>query len=78
VADRETKTPLVPWNSTGSAARPTQEMAKYLMSKGIMPRIRWSYFNIGPPLITTKDELKWVLRIVDEALSITDEYADKQ
>lgn len=78
VADRETKAPLVPWNSTGSAARPTQKMAKYLMSKGIMPRIRWSYFNIGPPLITTEDELKWVLHTVDEALSITDEYAGKQ
>jgi taurine--2-oxoglutarate transaminase len=77
VADRERKTPLVPWNSTGSAARPTLEMSKYLMSKGIMPRIRWNYFNIGPPLITTEEELKWVLHTVDEALSITDENASK-
>jgi len=77
VADRETKTPLVPWNSTGATTNPTKEMTNYLMSKGILPRIRWSYFNIGPPLNTSEDELKWVLHNVNEALSITDEYVQK-
>lgn len=74
VSDRNSKKPLVRWNATGPETEPTNKLSKYLMSREILPRIRWSYFNIGPPLNTNEDDLLRVIKTIDKALEITDEY----
>ena len=74
VSDRVSKKPLVKWNASGSEAKPSNEVSKSLLSSGILPRVRWSYIFIGPPLITTENELSLVSKALDKALVVADGY----
>ena len=74
VSDRVSKKPLVKWNASGSEAKPSNEVSKSLLSSGILPRVRWSYIFIGPPLITTENELSVVIKALDKALVVADGY----
>ena len=77
VFDRASRKPLVPWNSSGPETVATNEVAKCLVARGILPRIQWNYILIGPPLNITKENLVEIVSALDEALKVADQYVGK-
>ncbi|HSL64156.1 MAG TPA: aminotransferase class III-fold pyridoxal phosphate-dependent enzyme, partial [Gaiellaceae bacterium] len=75
VRDRETREPLVPYNATGEAAAPVMRVAKAALERGLYLMVHWNVIMVCPPLTITPDELDEGVSILDEALSVADEYA---
>ncbi|MFD4352121.1 aspartate aminotransferase family protein [Nocardia sp. NPDC058519] len=75
VRDRETRTPLVPFNATGEAASPMRELGAAIMDRGAWPFIHMNRLHIVPPLTISRDDLALGIEIVDEALSTVDRFA---
>ena len=66
VRDRETMTPLAPFNGT------SPEMAilsAELRARGLYTMVRWHTFFTNPPLSITDDELRDGFAIIDQALT---------
>jgi taurine--2-oxoglutarate transaminase len=74
VKDRKTREPLVPFNGTGEDARPVAAMAKRALDRGLYLMTHWNICMICPPLTITRDELEEGIAILDEALSVADEF----
>src|SRR5215213_4018514 len=74
VKDRETREPLVPFNATGEAFAPVARMAKAALDRGLYLMTHWNVVMICPPLNITSDELDEGIAILDEALSVADEF----
>jgi taurine---2-oxoglutarate transaminase len=75
VRDRATREPLVPFNASGEAAAPMGRLVKAAAERGMLLMTHFNVAMICPPLNITRDELDEGLGIVDEILSIADEYA---
>jgi taurine---2-oxoglutarate transaminase len=76
VKSRETKEPLVPFNATGEAFAPMARVAKAALDRGLYLMTHWNVIMICPPLTITRDELDEGIAILDEALSVADEFVD--
>ena len=74
VKNRETREPLVPFNGGGEAAKPVVTMAKHALSKGLYLMSHWNVVMVCPPLNITREELDEGIAILDDALSIADEF----
>ena len=74
VKDRATREPLVPFNGSGEAAAPVARMAKAALERGLYLMTHWNVAMICPPLTITEDEAAEGIAILDEVLSIADEY----
>jgi taurine---2-oxoglutarate transaminase len=74
VRSRETREPLVPFNAGGEAAEPMTRITKACLDRGLYPFVHWNVFAITPPLNITREELDEGLGILDDVLSIADEY----
>ena len=74
VRDRETREPLVPFNAGGEAAAPVARLTKAAMKRGLYLFVHWNVVMIVPPLVITREELEEGLSVLDEVLSIADEY----
>ena len=74
VRDRATREPLVPFNATGEAAGPVAAMTKAAMQRGVYPFIHWNVLAVAPPLTITREELDEGLVVIDEVLSLADQY----
>ncbi len=74
VRDRATREPLVPFNGTGDAARPVGAMAKRALDRGLYLMTHWNVCMICPPLTITREELDEGIAILDDALSVADEF----
>jgi taurine--2-oxoglutarate transaminase len=74
VKNRETREPLVPFNGSGEAATPVAALAGHALAKGLYLMTHWNVVMICPPLTITRDELEEGIAILDEALSIADEF----
>ena len=74
-ASRETKEMLVPFNATGEAAAPIMRVAKAALERGLYLMVHWNVVMVCPPLTITPEELDEGVAILDEVLSIADEYA---
>ncbi len=74
VKSRETREPLVPFNGSGEAAAPMARLSKAALERGLYLMTHWNVIMICPPLTITREELEEGLAILDEALSIADEY----
>jgi taurine--2-oxoglutarate transaminase len=72
VKDRDTREPLVPFNSQGE---PIQRLTKAAMERGLYLFVHWNVVVICPPLTITREELDEGLGALDEVLAIADEYA---
>ncbi len=70
VKDKQSKEPLTRWNSptAGVAA----ELSKALLAKGIYVYCRWNMMFLTPPLIVKEDEIRYGVRLIDEALAVAD------
>ena len=76
VKSRETREMLVPFNASGEAAAPVARVAKAALDRGLYLMTHWNVIMVVPPLTITRDEVDEGIAILDEALSIADEYAE--
>jgi taurine--2-oxoglutarate transaminase len=74
VRSRETREPLVPFNATGEAAAPVARLAKAALERGLYLMTHWNVVMICPPLTITPEELAEGVAVLDDVLSIADEY----
>src|SRR5690242_9111062 len=75
VRNRATREPLVPFNASGEAAEPVLRMAKAALERGLYLFIHWNVVMVVPPLTVTRPELDEGLAVLDDVLSIADEYS---
>jgi taurine--2-oxoglutarate transaminase len=76
VKSRQTREPLVPFNGSGEAAAPVTRLSKAALERGLYLMTHWNVIMICPPLTITREELDEGIAILDEALSIADEYVE--
>src|SRR6476469_6685703 len=74
VKNRDTREPLVPFNGSGDAAKPMAAVMKRALDSGLYLMTHWNVVMCCPPLTITRDELDEALGILDDALTVADEY----
>ena len=74
VRNRATKEMLVPFNASGEAAAPIARLGKAALAKGLSLMTHWNVAIVAPPLTITREELDEGLAILDDVLSVADEY----
>jgi taurine---2-oxoglutarate transaminase len=74
VRNRVTREPLVPFNATGEAAAPVGRVVKAAMERGLYLFVHWNVVVVCPPLTITREELDEGVAILDDVLSLADEY----
>jgi taurine--2-oxoglutarate transaminase len=74
VKSHETREPLVPFNPTAQELAPVARMAKAALDRGLYLMTRWNMVMVCPPLNITIEELDVGIEILDEALSVADEF----
>ena len=70
VLDRESFTPLAPYNGTSPEM---QAIQAYMREQGLFALTRWNTIQANPPLIITEGELAQAYEIIDDALYLADE-----
>jgi taurine--2-oxoglutarate transaminase len=74
VRSRTTREPLVPFNAAGEDAAPMTRLAKAALERSLYLMTHWNVIMICPPLTITPDELEEGIAVLDDALSLADEY----
>jgi taurine--2-oxoglutarate transaminase len=74
VKDRNTREALVPYNAAGADAKPMVELAAACKAKGLWPFIHFNRLQVTPPCTTSADQVEEGLAILDEALTVADQY----
>jgi taurine--2-oxoglutarate transaminase len=74
VKNRETREPLVPFNGTGEAAKPVTALAKAALERGVYLMTHWNVVMVCPPLTITREEIDEGIAVLDQALSVADEF----
>jgi len=74
VKNRETREMLVPYNAAGEAAAPVARLAKAALERGLYLMTHWNVIMVVPPLTITREEVEEGVAILDEVLTIADEY----
>ncbi|MFL6037718.1 MAG: aminotransferase class III-fold pyridoxal phosphate-dependent enzyme, partial [Gaiellaceae bacterium] len=75
VKNRDTREPLVPFNASGEAFAPVARVYKAALERGLYLMTHWNVVMVCPPLTITRDEIEEGIGILDEALTVADEYA---
>src|SRR5689334_9773725 len=75
VKDRSTREMLVPYNAGGEAAAPVARVAKAALERGLYLMTHWNVIMVVPPLTITREEAEEGIGVLDDVLSIADEYA---
>ncbi len=75
VKNRETREPLVPFNATGEAFAPVARVARAALERGLYLMTHWNVVMVCPPLTITREEIDEGIAVLDEALTVADEYA---
>ncbi|MCU1358723.1 MAG: aminotransferase class-III [Ilumatobacteraceae bacterium] len=74
VKNRDTREPLVPFNATGADAQPMNDLAAACKAKALWPFTHFNRMHVVPPCNTPVDEVHLGLGIIDEALSVADQF----
>nr|WP_221377656.1 aspartate aminotransferase family protein [Actinoplanes polyasparticus] len=74
VRDRATREPLVPFNASGAAAGPMNELAAACKEQGLWPFTHFNRVHVAPPCTVTAAEVREGLDILDRALDVADRY----
>lgn len=74
VRNRTTREPLVPFNASGAAAAPMNELMGACKAAGVWPMAHFNRLQVAPPLIITPAEARQGLAMIDQALSVADKY----
>jgi taurine--2-oxoglutarate transaminase len=75
VKNRETREPLVPFNASGEAFAPVARISKAALERGLYLMTHWNVIMVCPPLTITREEIEEGISVLDEALTVADEYA---
>jgi taurine--2-oxoglutarate transaminase len=68
VRDRATREPLVPYNASGAAAQPMNDLVAACKRRGLLPFVNMNRLHVVPPCNVTEDEARLGLALLDEAL----------
>ena len=60
------------WNQPPT--EPMRKVAATLRQLGINTFVRWNWIFCAPPLIITEEQIREALEIIDQTLSVSDEY----
>ncbi|HPB71644.1 MAG TPA: aspartate aminotransferase family protein [Phycicoccus sp.] len=74
VRDRQTREPLVPFNAAGPAAAPMAAFAAACKERGLWPFVHFNRTHIVPPCTITEADMIEGLDLLDDALSVADEF----
>ena len=74
VKNRDTRELLVPFNAAGDAAAPVTRMTKAALERGLYLMTHWNVVLVVPPLTITQEEAEEGVAVLDDVLSIADEY----
>ncbi len=74
VKDRNTRKPMNGWNQPLN--EPMQKVAASLREQGMSTFVKWDWIFCAPPLIITEEQLQDGLAMIDNALTIADQYCD--
>ena len=74
VKDQTTKEPMAPFNAKPDEMNVMNKVAAKIKDLGMYTFVRWNYIFIAPPLCITKEQVDEGLAIIDQAISIADEY----
>lgn len=74
VKNRDTREPMSGWNQP--ASEPMRKVAGKLRELGMSTFVKWDWIFCTPPLIINDEQLQEGLSIIDEALTIADDYCD--
>ena len=75
VANKESRTPLVPYNASGSANAPMTELVGACKQRGLLPFTNFNRLHVVPPCTISATEAKEGLAILDAALAVADAHA---
>jgi len=67
VADRGTRAPLVPYNASGAAAGPMNDLVAACKRRGLLPFVNMNRLHVVPPCTVTVDEARLGLRLLADA-----------
>ncbi|MCJ7832712.1 MAG: aspartate aminotransferase family protein [Actinobacteria bacterium] len=76
VKNRETREMLVPYNASGEAAKPMNEVAAACKEKGVWPFVHFNRLHTVPPINISVEDAKRGLDVIDAALEIADSYTE--
>jgi taurine---2-oxoglutarate transaminase len=74
VKDRNTKEPMAPFNAKPDEMTAMNKVSAKIKELGMYTFVRWNYIFIAPPLCITKAQIDEGLEIIDQAITIADEY----
>jgi taurine--2-oxoglutarate transaminase len=74
VRDRATREPLVPFNAAGTDAAPMVAVANACKAEGLFPFTHFNRMHVVPPLVTSPDDVRHGLAIIDAALGLADQH----
>ena len=74
VRDRDTREPLVPYNASGAAAGPMNELVAAAKAEGLWPFVHFNRTHVVPPCTTTAAEMRQGLEMLDAALDVADRH----
>jgi taurine--2-oxoglutarate transaminase len=74
VKDKKTKEPMAPFNAKPDEMNVMNKVAAKIKELGMYTFVRWNYIFIAPPLCITKAQVEEGFAIIDEAITIADEY----
>lgn len=74
VKNRDTREPISGWNQP--ASEPMRKVAGKLRELGMSTFVKWDWIFCTPPLVINEEQIQEGLSMIDEALSIVDDYCD--
>ena len=74
VRDRETREMFVPFNASGEAAAPMNELAAACKARGLWPFTHFNRIHVVPPCTTSVDDVRHGIAILDEVLELADKH----
>jgi taurine--2-oxoglutarate transaminase len=72
VRNRETREGLVPFNATGAAAKPMNDLAAACKARGLWPFTHFNRLHVVPPITTSVDDVRRGIAILDDVLTLAD------
>jgi taurine--2-oxoglutarate transaminase len=75
VRNRETRESLVPYNASGDAAAPMNEVVGACKAKGVWPFAHFNRIHVVPPCNISVEDVRTGIAAIDEALELADHHA---
>jgi taurine--2-oxoglutarate transaminase len=72
VRDRKTREMFVPFNASGDAAAPMNEIVAACRARGLWPFAHFNRIHVVPPCTTSADDVRHGIAILDEVLELAD------